>query len=141
MGCAPVLNGQIVREIKKINPLFYVQWNHFKGIWEIWGRTPLGQKYLLMGIKNKDGSYRPIDNRTYSWLRYLMWYNNDIKYNLQKTIDDDETLRERNDERDKYFHFCMGEELYRPMWRFMRETGQVAGKTKIPVIQGMDFAK
>lgn len=130
----------VARRLREIDPYFVAKFNVKRQLFEIWRELPNHKPDLLMIVKNNDGSFRPIDNRTYSHLRYVVWFNQDTMRNLRKAIWDD-TLRKRAArEAEDQFYFDRALEDRRVMQMASRELGYTSGKSRIPTIQaGMDI--
>ncbi len=142
MGCRPHLDPMFVKELKQIRREYFVKWNRILNNWEIWGRTPFGRQYMIMRVRNGNGSYRTLDRRTIQYMRWLKWlnqspdvYNREINNMLNTEEQREESLQrqEANNMRG------IADSLYRPYQMLAREMGWVSGKAKIPTVQGVRF--
>lgn len=76
MAIAPIPRPDDVRRIKRHYPRAYPKWNRARHRWDIVDKHPHGYEIVLMAVQNDDGSYRPLDSRTFDQLRFMRWFNN-----------------------------------------------------------------
>lgn len=142
MSCAPGIPSHISKAIKDIHRSWRIQWNPKIDRWEIWGRTPLGQHYMVDRLQYKNGAYRPLDRRIINQLRWAMWIQKDPARWRRYLHADDARMeaREQRIEKDENdLSLQVGKDMYRPMQMLARHLGYDSGKTKIPTIQGADI--
>lgn len=142
MGCRPYIDPVVVAQLKQIRREYFVEWNRLLNNWEVWGRTHLGKKYMILRVRNNDGSYRPVDSRTISYIRWLQWLNQSPEVyvrEMRKMLSDEEKHQESLERKEYNYMLGIGEALYRPYQMLAREMGWSSGKAKIPTVQGADF--
>lgn len=62
-------DSTFVRELKEISPDLSVVWTPVLNRWVIWYQSSDGTKHRIHEVKNPDGSFRPLDNRTLTMLK------------------------------------------------------------------------
>lgn len=129
----------VARRLREIDPYFVAKFNDKRQLFEIWRELPNHPPNLLMTVKNDDGSFRPVDNRTYRHLRWVVWFNQDTRRNMKKLAWEDvlKKRKAREDEDDFYYHKAL--EDRRVIQMASRELGYTSGKSKIPTVQGVDI--
>lgn len=60
----PSIPKEFLVELKKVHPNLRAEWTPGLDRWVIWFRGSTGEDYRIWEVKNEDGSYRPLDQRT-----------------------------------------------------------------------------
>lgn len=130
----------VARRLREIDPYFVAKFNTKRQLFEIWRELPNHPPNLLMSVKNDDGSFRPIDQRTYAHLRWVVWFNQDTRRNLRKLAWDEVLKKRKASENEDDFYYNRALEDRRVMQMASRELGYTSGKPRIPTIQaGVDI--
>ena len=144
----------VAKRLREIDPYLVAKFNVKRQIFEIWRELPNHPPHLLMDVRNRfwskefgawvfnkhDMSFAPIDNRTFSTLRYIVWYNQDIRRNLRKSVDADNERKALAEQREHNEYYYRGLQDYRVFQMASRELGYTSGKAKISTIQaGIDL--
>ncbi len=74
----------IRRRLKGINSTLDFRWDKIYKRWNLVHEKLGSIPYIETTICNKDGSYRPIDERVFNQLKYDMWWSEHIKYHATK---------------------------------------------------------
>ena len=133
MGVAPGLPEDTTRRLQELNPHFTPKWNRLRDNWEIWFVNSPRRPYIVAIVQYADGSFMPIDVRTYNYLRKTIYNNRNIVRHLYEIIEADRyaEVASTKAEYDKFYDISM--EHRREAQMFSREMGVTSGKTKIPV--------
>ena len=75
MSIDPIPRPDDIRRIKQYYPRAYPRWNRRYGRWDVVDKHVHGFETTLMAVRNDDGTYRQLDNRTFSQLRFMRWFN------------------------------------------------------------------
>ena len=79
MAISPIPRPDDVLRVKKYYPRAYPKWNERWERWDIVDKHVDGFEIILMAVRNDDGSFRPLDARTFDQLRFMRWFNNKPK--------------------------------------------------------------
>ena len=136
MSIRPIAPAHIVRAITKLDPHFRVEWSHRRNNWTVMyhpsGRAP----YMVMRVQEDNGAYRPLDARTVTHLRYLLWANRNPVKALAERIALDEAAHIRNLAREEDNAYQMGLDMYPAVDAFRRATGQAWSAKPRPHVAG-----
>jgi hypothetical protein len=69
MTHAPSLNNQVLEKLRAINPQLFLVWDCINDYWVIFERHLDGQVFHVGDVKDANGKYMPIDERTFISLR------------------------------------------------------------------------
>lgn len=61
---APSIESGFLDKLRNVSPRLYTKWERGLDRWVIWYKGKDGQDYRIWEVKNEDGSYRPLDDRT-----------------------------------------------------------------------------
>lgn len=139
MPIIPLADPKVIKRLKELNPHFMPEWDNKKGIWNIMHRETGKRPYIVMSVRNRDGGYRPVDERTYRHLRFLLWINNgNIVQYMRDAIYNENEIRYKRllDDEDVYKE--MGKDIY-PMVRDLVRAGNSSHSGKPPISQGADL--
>lgn len=136
MGAGPRLNPDVKRRLREIDPHLNAEWDTKRDRWNIM-YEPLGRPpYIILSVKNEDGSYRPIDGRTYQAIRESIAFSNDLIRNMRDMLEQDRMGQIRLDEKEKQRYREIAYEFRRPIQMLGRELGVLPGKARIPYSPG-----
>jgi hypothetical protein len=125
----------IDQRLRTIHPRLYKRWNRKCENWEIWFHREGMSDYQVMRVQEESGAFRPIDNRTYNHLRYLLWFNRNVRKNLRAIIDQDNEKRAKRERKFEDDMYDRGVENFPVFNKMYRELGY-GGKSRRPVAQG-----
>lgn len=95
----PASPEHIVRELKSIDPDLEVKWNKKIQRFMVHHKDKRGVVYPVMRVQYKDGSFKPLDQRTVSALRYSNHLRHkrpqDILYEIDKANEENEFRKQR----------------------------------------------
>jgi hypothetical protein len=135
----PLADPKAVKRLKELNIHFEPEWDKRRNRWNIMHRVLGKRPYIVMTVKNNDGSYRPIDNRTYSHLRFLLWINNgNIVEYMRRQIYEENERRYRNLREADENNREIGKDI-QPMVRDLVRAGNSSHSGKPPISQGADI--
>lgn len=102
---APSVDASFLKEMKTISRKLFIQWETGLDRWVIWYHGDDGVDYRIWEVKNEDGSYRPLDNRTLDLLRRADMskqvkdpaYIASEQYNKRKVYIEEQTAKNRDE--------------------------------------------
>lgn len=136
MGCAPHLDINIQKKLRLINPHFYAEWDIKRNKWRIMAKIAGHNPKFVTTVRDERNKYIPIDERTYSRLRKILWYNRKLREYVFELLNTEEKMKKANNEKeyDNYKQIALA--IRRPVQMLARELGIVSGKAKIPYAPG-----
>jgi DNA-binding transcriptional MerR regulator len=73
MALDPVPCKTFVKDLRRLDPLLELEWDRVLELWCIYYNAPDGNRFKLIEVKNEDGSYRPLDERTINLIKMCDW--------------------------------------------------------------------
>ena len=93
-------DSYIAREIRKIDPRLRVVWNWNKQRWIIYETGyQTGRDHIVTRIENKDGSFRPLDQRVIKDLERMKWLSQESTRQMIRRIDEEHAAEEQAKEK------------------------------------------
>jgi len=140
MPIDPIPSPDAVKRIKQYYPRAYPKWNRRYNRWDIVDKHMDGFDIILMAVRNDDGSYRPLDNRTYSQLRFMRWFNNKphrMKRMLWDMVQDDQAKEIKAQKDQKNTIRDMAQEIAPLLRQMARDSGFSAYSKPVPYGRGI----
>lgn len=137
MGIAPGLAYDTKRRLAEIDPCFVPRWNKRRRRWDIWYESTGKRPYIVTPVQDEHQRYIPIDGRTFSKLRRIVWENQQDIMRILRDIEYADELAERaSDEREAEHYRQIARENKWLLEMMRRLAGERTGKTKIPYAPG-----
>lgn len=136
MGIGYTNPPECERRLRGIDTRLYTRWNDRHSHLEVWFRPEGRAPYMVMAVQNDDGSFRPVDERTYSHLRKLMWINRNIVQYIRDQINDDQRAEEQRELRELEENVYMGRQIWPAFEALNRITGNSHTYKRRPHVAG-----
>ena len=126
----PVPPSEFCKRLHEFEPGLQLNWDKSQGCWSIWYKNPsTGERSHVMNVIENDGSYRPLDERTFQILRMNRFYaaNPDIAVKKILTVEEDQA-RERKHVHEELGHLAKDKSLQKK-WQEIRDmAGSISWK-------------
>lgn len=129
MPVAPYLQKSVSKKLRELNPHLCARWNGHYEKWDIWFNDKIKIPYIVLRTSS-------IGAQTYQQVRYALWISQQIKYHIQKGLEQSKEINKKRlkDEEDEFYR--MGMEVA-PLLRSLANAGNSSHGRSVTMFPGI----